>query len=90
MRTVTIVGTGLIGASFGLALRRAGFRGAILGVSSPPALAEAVAVGAIDRGLPLAEAVPQSDLVFLAQAIGRILDTVRHLDPLLRPGRALR
>ncbi|MGO9257732.1 MAG: prephenate dehydrogenase [Bryobacteraceae bacterium] len=86
MQTVTIVGTGLIGASFGLALRRAGFRGAILGVSSPPALAEALAVGAIDRGLPLAEAVPQSDLVFLAQAIGRILNTVRHIDPLLRPG----
>jgi len=86
MRTVTIVGTGLIGASFGLALRQAGFRGAILGVSSPPALAEALAAGAIDRGLPLAEAVAQSDLVFLAQAIGRILDTVRHLDPLLAPG----
>lgn len=83
MRTVTIVGTGLIGASFGLALRRAGFGGAILGVSSPAALAEALAVGAIDRGLPLAEAVPQSGLVFLAQAIGRILDTIRHLDPLL-------
>jgi prephenate dehydrogenase len=86
MRTVTIVGTGLIGASFGLALRRAGFQGAILGVSSPPALADALAVGAIDRGLPLAEAVPQSDLVFLAQAIGRILDTVRHIDPLLSAG----
>jgi prephenate dehydrogenase len=86
MQTVTIVGTGLIGASFGLALRRAGFGGAILGVSSPPALAEALGVGAIDRGVPLAEAVPQSDLVFLAQAIGRILDTVRHLDRLLRPG----
>ena len=86
MRTVTIVGTGLIGASFGLALRRAGFEGAILGVSSPAAIAEALAVGAVDRGLPLAEAVPQSDLIFLAQAIGRILDTIRHLDPLLREG----
>lgn len=83
MRTVTIVGTGLIGASFGLALRRAGFDGAILGVSSPPAIVEALSVGAIDRGLPLAEAVAQSDVVFLAQAIGRILDTIRHLDPLL-------
>ncbi len=83
MQTVTIIGTGLIGASFGLALRRAGFRGAILGVSSAAALKEALAVGAIDRGLPLAEAAPQSDLIFLAQTIGRILDTIRHLDPLL-------
>jgi len=86
MQTVAIVGTGLIGASFGLALRSAGFRGAILGVSSAPALSEAIAAGAIDRGLPLEEAVPQCDLVFLAQAIGRILDTIRHLDPLVRPG----
>ena len=86
MRTVAIVGTGLIGASFGLALRNAGFRGAIVGVSSERAIADAVDCGAIDRGAPLAEAVPDADLVFLSQTIGRILDTVRHLDPLLKPG----
>jgi prephenate dehydrogenase len=86
MNTVAIVGTGLIGGSFGLALREAGFRGAILGVSSEGAIAEAVAAGAIDRGMPLAEAVPQADLVFLSQTIGRILDSLRHLDPLVRPG----
>ena len=86
MNSVAIVGTGLIGASFGLALRQAGFIGPILGVSSERALADAVAVGAIDRGVTLAEAAAQSELVFLSQSIGRILDTLRHLDPLLRPG----
>jgi prephenate dehydrogenase len=86
MNTVAIIGTGLIGASFGLALRRAGFAGAILGVSSERAIGDAVAAGAIDCGLPLADAVSRADLVFLSQAIGRILDTIRHLDPLLRPG----
>jgi len=86
MNSVAIIGTGLIGASFGLALRKAGFAGEIVGVSSERAVAEAVAAGAIDRGAPLAEAVGQADLVFLSQAIGRILDTIRHLDPLLRPG----
>jgi prephenate dehydrogenase len=86
MKTVAIVGTGLIGASFGLALRQAGFSGTILGVSSERAVADAIAAGAIDRGLPLAEAVGQADLVFLAQAIGRILDTIRLLDPQVRPG----
>ena len=86
MESVAIVGTGLIGASFGLALRAAGFEGPILGVSSERALAEALAAGAIDRGMPLAEAVGQADLVFLSQTIGRILDTLRHLDPLVRPG----
>ena len=87
MKNVAIVGTGLIGASFGLALRQAGFGGTITGVSSPAAIAEALASGAIDRGAPLAEAVGQADLIFLSQTIGRILDTVRHLDTLLRPGR---
>lgn len=86
MNHVAIVGTGLIGASFGLALRKAGYDGAITGVSSPRAIADAVAAGAIDRGASLEEAVPDADLVFLSQTIGRILDTIRHLDPLLRPG----
>lgn len=85
MKTVAIVGAGLIGASFGLALRKAGFTGPILGVSSPAAIAEALAVGAIDRPATLADAAAQADLIFLAQPIGRILDTIRHLDPLVRP-----
>jgi prephenate dehydrogenase len=89
MQNVVIVGTGLIGASFGLALRKAGFTGAITGVSSPPAIKDALAIGAIDRGAPLEAAVPEADLVFLSQTIGRILDTIRHLDPLLRPGTLL-
>ncbi|HTP32181.1 MAG TPA: prephenate dehydrogenase [Candidatus Acidoferrales bacterium] len=86
MNHVVIIGTGLIGSSFGLALRKAGFTGGITGVSSPRAAADAVAAGAIDRAAPLAEAVPQADIVFLSQTIGRILDTIHHLDPLLRPG----
>jgi len=45
-----------------------------------------VASGAIDGGASLADAVRDADLVFLSQTIGRILDTVRHIDPLLKPG----
>ena len=86
MKNVAIVGVGLIGASFGLALRKAGFSGPIVGVSSGRAIAEATAAGAIDCGAPLAEAVGNADLVFLSQTIGRIQDTLRHLDPLVRPG----
>jgi prephenate dehydrogenase len=84
MKTVAIIGTGLIGSSFGLALRKAGFTGSIVGVSSDRTIADAVAVGAIDQGAALAEAA-QSDLIFLSQTIGRILDTIRHLDPLVNP-----
>jgi prephenate dehydrogenase len=86
MENIVIVGTGLIGASFGLALRKAGFTGTITGVSSPHAIADALAIGAIDRGATLEAAIPGAHLVFLSQTIGRILDTIRHLDPLLRPG----
>lgn len=86
MKRIAIVGTGLIGASFGLALRKAGFDGSIVGVSSPPAIADAVAAGAIDSGAPLGEALADADLVFLSQSIGRILDTIRHIDPLLNAG----
>src|SRR5215831_18795611 len=55
MRHVAIIGTGLIGASFGLALRKNGFSGAITGVSSARAIDDAVACGAIDRGASLEE-----------------------------------
>jgi len=82
--TVAIVGAGLIGASFGLALKRAGFAGRVLGVSSTAALVAARKRGAIDEGLPLEEAVPRADLVYLAQPIRRILETLGRLDPLVK------
>jgi prephenate dehydrogenase len=84
LRTVAIVGVGLIGGSFGLALRKAGFDGEILGVSSEGAIAEALQRGAIDRGLPLAEAAAKAHLIYIAQPIGRIMDTLRHLDGVVR------
>src|SRR5882672_11080754 len=86
MRTVAIVGVGLIGGSFGLALRKAGFDGQILGVSSEAAIAAAVEHGAVDRGLPLADAVREAGLIYLAQPIGRIIDTLRRIDPLAKEG----
>jgi prephenate dehydrogenase len=85
MHTVAIVGVGLIGGSFGLALRRAGFRGAILGVSSEASIRAGVERGAVDRGATLEEAAGAADLIYLAQPIGRILDTLHHLDALVRP-----
>ncbi len=83
--TVVIVGVGLIGGSFALALRRSGFTGRILGVSSEPTLAAALSRGAIDEGLPLERAVPQADLIYLAQSIGRILDILPQVARLAPP-----
>jgi len=85
IETVAIVGTGLIGSSFGLALKAAGFEGRILGVSSPPALKDALDRGAVDEALPLVQAVAHADLVFLSQTISRILETLRVIGPCLRP-----
>jgi prephenate dehydrogenase len=85
IETVAIVGTGLIGASFGLALREAGFEGRILGVSSPAAVKDAIERGAVDEALPLVQAVARADVVFLSQTIGKILETLRVIGPCLRP-----
>lgn len=85
MNSVAIVGTGLIGASFGLALKSAGFTGHIYGVSSQPAAEAAMEAGAIDSIATLEAAVPQADLIYLAQPISRILHTLRQLDPLVQP-----
>jgi prephenate dehydrogenase len=79
-RTVAICGVGLIGGSFGLALRKAGFTGEILGVSSPGTIRDAIQVGAVDRGATLAEAAAQADLIYLAQPIPAILECLPFLD----------
>jgi len=84
MKSVGIIGVGLIGGSFGLALRKAGFQGPILGVSSARSVEQAVALGAIDRGATLEEAAGASDLLFLSQPISGIIETLRKLDPLVK------
>ena len=66
MRTVAIFGVGLIGGSFALALKKAGFAGEILGVSSERSISEALLRGAIDRGVPFEEAARVADLLYLA------------------------
>ncbi len=86
MESVAIVGVGLIGGSFGLALRQAGFRGPITGVSSPRTIEAAVARGAVDRGEDLETAVPQADLVYLSGPIRHILEILPRLARLLKPG----
>jgi prephenate dehydrogenase len=83
MNTVAIAGVGLIGGSFGLALRKAGFTGRILGISSPATIQQAVARGAIDEGVTLDEALRATDLLYLAQPISVILETIEKIGPLL-------
>lgn len=86
IRTVAIVGVGLIGGSFALALRKAGFDGRIVGVSRPATIDRALELGVIDAGLPLADALAEADLVYLAQPILRILEQLPEIARLARPG----
>lgn len=80
MKTVAICGVGLIGGSFALAMRKAGFAGKIIGVSSPETIEKALALGVIDQAMPLAEAARAADLVYLAQPISRIITTLDVLE----------
>ena len=85
MKTVAIAGVGLIGGSFALALRQAGFGGEIAGVSSPRTIAEALAHRIIDREMTLAQAAREADVVLLAQPIGRIVAMIEEMAPHLGP-----
>ncbi len=86
MKTVAIAGVGLIGGSFGLALRAAGFSGRIVGVSRPETITKAVRAGAVDAGVNLEEAAADADLLFLSQPISVILETLEKLGGKLKQG----
>ena len=91
MNSVAIVGTGLIGASIGLALREAGFAGAITGIdASGDELAAAQKIGAIDHAARSADehraAIQQADVIVLAVPVMGIMDWMRQIAPLLREG----
>lgn len=79
MNTVAIAGVGLIGGSFGLAIRKAGFNGEIIGVSSQPAIEAGLRSGAISTSATLEQAAARADLIYLAQPVDRILDTMEQL-----------
>lgn len=78
MERVAIFGVGLIGGSFALALRRAGYGGEIVGVSSPRTIAEAVERGIVDRGADAAVAAREADFVYLSQPVLTIIRTLEY------------
>ncbi|HZT39570.1 MAG TPA: prephenate dehydrogenase [Bryobacteraceae bacterium] len=85
MDTVAIAGVGLIGGSFALAIREAGFRGTILGVSSPATIETAMRMGVIDEGVTLQKAAERADLIYLAQPILSIIDALTEIGDRARP-----
>jgi prephenate dehydrogenase len=85
-RQVTIIGTGLIGGSIGLALKKLHLAARIIGCDRAPVLERAQDCGAIEAGIiNPADAVNGSDLVILATPVIPILDLIDRLGPALSP-----
>ncbi len=83
-KQVTIIGTGLIGGSLGLALRKRHLVGRIVGCDRAPVLERARDCGAIEAGTTNpSDAVRGSDLVVLATPVIPILDLIDRLGPML-------
>jgi prephenate dehydrogenase len=85
-KQITIVGTGLIGGSLGLAIKATGFAGRIVGCDRQSVVDRARAMHAIDAGMedPTA-AVQGSDLVVLATPVGAIIDLIERIGPIVSP-----
>jgi prephenate dehydrogenase len=85
-KQVTIIGTGLIGGSIGLALKKRHLVGRVVGCDRAPVLERAIECGAIESGSTHpADAVRGSDLVLLATPVIPILDLIDRLGPALPP-----
>ena len=83
---LTLVGTGLIGGSFALALKQAGAVREVLGVGRNPArLTVARELGLIDRAVDWSEA-GQADCILLALPVGETGAALQQLAPHLKAG----
>ena len=90
IQQITIIGTGLIGGSFALAVKKHGFAGRIVGCDREPVLAQAEKAGAIDEAIadPV-QAARGSQVVLLATPVGAILDLIERIGPTLAEGTLL-
>jgi prephenate dehydrogenase len=83
---ITIIGTGLLGGSFGMAIKAAGIQTPVIGSDQPHILDRARKMGAIDRGVenPI-QAIEGSDLILLATPVGAIIDLIERIGPIASP-----
>jgi prephenate dehydrogenase len=86
IQQITIIGTGLIGGSLGLALKQSGFAGTIIGCDKRQVLETALERKAIDRAeAGLERAVAGSDVIVFATPVGTILSQFEVIAPILPP-----
>lgn len=87
-KTITIYSVGLLGGSLGLALKKSGYEGTIIGLSSPKAIEQSLALGCIDEGYgydKLQEVIARTDIIILCSPIEIILNTIRELSKMDLP-----
>jgi prephenate dehydrogenase len=73
---VTIIGVGLIGGSFALALKDKGIAKKIIGVTrSEVSAKKLLELGLIDEALPLKEAVEKADLIYVSIPVDSTIST---------------
>lgn len=86
IRQITIIGTGLIGGSLALALKKHRFAGRIIGCDRAPVLERARNKAVIDDGhTNPADAVRGSQIIILATPVSGIIDLIERLGPALPP-----
>lgn len=74
MKTLGVIGLGLIGGSMAIDLKRKGFAQTILGVDADPVNAAAAEkIGLVDRVVSFEECVDQSDVIILAVPVNAAL-----------------
>lgn len=82
-----IIGVGLIGGSFGMALKKRGLVGKVIGIGrSPERLQLAADLGAIDSwSLDLESVISECDLVYISTPVSLELEYVRQVAALAKP-----
>lgn len=85
---VSIIGVGLIGGSFGMALKKRGLAGEVIGVGrNPGRLERAVELGALDSWTTdVQEGVSRADLVYVSTPVGMVVDFVKQAAAAVKPG----
>lgn len=87
-KTIAIYSVGLLGGSLGLALKKFGFPGKVIGLSSRANIDTALSLGCIDEGHPydhLQEVIRKTDMLFLCSPITVIIETIQKLAKLELP-----
>jgi prephenate dehydrogenase len=82
MQKIAIYSVGLLGGSIGAALKKSGFDGEVVGISTQKNIDDAISANAIDYGADYGETekiLENTDLLFLCSPIQVIIETIKKI-----------